>query len=179
MAIIRQGRKSDVKEITRLLNEYLSYGLATYEDVEKSVTKNEMHVVEISGKVVGVITIKQVEDLDDFLMYHDDVIKKIPKGKYYTVSHLALEEEYRGGLLAFRMCKEVLVKYEDKSILLIGWMQPDGWHAEKLADYFGFKTVCVKESFWYEDSIKNNYGCPHCDIGCKCSVKISLFKNNL
>jgi GNAT superfamily N-acetyltransferase len=171
--------KENVNSVTKLLNSYLSFGLATEENVEKYAGYELALVCMENDAVLGFTLAYKMKNINEELLGHQDLIHMFKdKKNLYILKQIVVDESYRKRGIGDLLLKTLLERLKEKAIITIGWEKPEGCDSKGILIKNGFKEIARKEKFWYEDSIKEKYGCPYCsEEYCKCAG-ILFYKSN-
>ncbi|WP_044640071.1 GNAT family N-acetyltransferase [Risungbinella massiliensis] len=173
--IFRILSKKDITDSVILLNQYLSFGLAKKESLERHIGNNSALVCEVDGKVVGFALALQIEKIEEELLNHHDMISKLPFDKELSIfKQIVVDKGYRNKGIADKLVKSIISRLQNRRIFALAWKKPVDYCIERILVNNGFKEIMIKEFFWYEDSLLNNYGCPYCGGACKCPAVLFL-----
>lgn len=169
----------DVPQVVNLLNNTVSFGLATEENTSRLVSSKWSLIAKCDDKVVGHISGHKIDSLTSEMLYHSDLVDTIADLTFskplVLLNHLTVNADYRMLGIASNLTETLLALLGvDYSYIVLGWVKPHGWEAEKIALKHGFEIIAIKELFWYEDSSQGHYSCPYCGSTCKCSAKIAI-----
>jgi N-acetylglutamate synthase-like GNAT family acetyltransferase len=148
--MIREMRVSDINQVFKLLQSYILFGEATVEYASSLV--KQLSLVAFEGElVVGFITLKEKAE----------------------VSHLCVQEQFRGRGISRLLLESILHKTDARRLIANGWITPHGWEAERVFKALGF----IEESrgnLWASECNSKDF-CPHYSGICNCnSVLVSL-----
>jgi GNAT superfamily N-acetyltransferase len=151
--VLTQPTVTDIKEITNMLNIYVSFGLSSEHLVANLIENHKVIISVIDKKIVAVLTL---------FIHHN----------YTEFQNLVTLPEHRGkGIASKLLSLAVLESNELYPIKGIGWVQPAGWDAENIILKLGFKIVKEDKDFWKFICDKHPL-CPHRTNKCNCSCKM-------
>lgn len=134
--------------LIRLLNETVSFGLATTESISKRAYLLEYDEDELVGCLGYMFSIDGNPVIDQ----------------------VAVKESHRKRGIASKLLSQFCQQYIDFDITIIGWKSPGGWSLENIAKKHDFKIVDEIEFYWHSDDSH----CPHCGTPCECSAVIAV-----
>jgi N-acetylglutamate synthase-like GNAT family acetyltransferase len=150
---LTQATPSDIKEITEILNVYVSFGLSNEDIITDLIENHKVIISIIDNKIVGVLTL---------FIHHN----------YTEFQNIVTLPEYRGkGIASKLLSLAVLESNELYPIKGIGWVQPNGWDAENIILKQGFEIVKEDKEYWKIVCDKHPL-CPHRTNKCNCSCKM-------
>jgi hypothetical protein len=139
-------------DVVKLLNDYLSFGLATVPYIESLLVSGEIYLAVRDDKLLGAVTL--VRELDSML-----------------VKHLVVDIAHRGGRIALRLVDHLLAEIPPSlDVRADGWVKPTGWQAEKIALKYGFSIISEDPDYWKKDCTSTSF-CPYFTGVCNCSHK--------
>lgn len=161
---VTKANVGQVKEITKLLNDYVSFGLAKEKEVLKKIEDENVFVVVFEKKVIGVLVVcKEIKE--DYMNILNSTFKNLFK-PIIELSLLAVKKEYRKKGIGSLLVSYVLDFYIGFHFFVIGWETPYGWEAKNIIEKNNFIFVEKIYGFWNEVE----YSCPHCEKNCNCNA---------
>lgn len=92
------------------------------------------------------------------------------------IGSIAVMKDYGKRGIGTALIKECLIRLSSKGArfaMMTAWKGKNGVHIGSLAEKNEFTKRFEIENFWKEDSIKNNYFCPECNLPpCHCTAAI-------
>lgn len=172
---IRDAKESDVKVLNEMLNEFLSFGLSTEDNVLKDIQnlKTIFKVLILNENIIGLISATNVHSEDilslNELGYTDVAIKfiqdKIKNKEILSFNHAVILPEYRNNKCLKSLIKSCMDK--DSIFCAISWVRDKSLidSVQKSREHY-----LVIEKYWAD--LKLN--CDICSKFCECSVIIQL-----
>ena len=181
---IRRLQIKDVDKVCEILNNSLSFGLASTNDLLKKLNSPYNLCLLERGEVVGYISGELITDIEHTFLYHSDILDRVmpifEKDKSIIISQIVVNEGMRGKGRGEMLLKAFMSQFCSFNFFAVGWIKQSSqkWDAKTIFFKSGFNLLMDKEEYWFDDSILNGYGCPHCQTGCQCAATIVVKCNN-
>lgn len=175
---IRGLNRNDVPSIIALADKELG------RDYLKECTlldeQNIAICAEIKGKIIGFCTGRIISANEALKNFGNIGKAKIPEIEHVKdiglIGSIAINKDYGKRGIGTALIKECLICLNSKGArfaMMTAWKSKDGIHIGSIAEKNGFTKRFEIENFWKEESLKDNYSCPECNLPpCHCTAAI-------
>ncbi|MFA6402399.1 MAG: GNAT family N-acetyltransferase [Salinivirgaceae bacterium] len=173
-------RKSDCGSIKNIADECFGSNYLTVSQIAKTL--------ELPGVFLKVVHQKQILGFC-FALWNKEVAELNNRNLNYTIDNAALpygiiktiaikpnfQQLGFGTSLILAAIEKMKTLYGATVFFYLAWTESKSFNFTVKLKKFGFKNVEIIPNYWYDESIKLNYGCIRCgNPPCNCSL--TLFK---
>ncbi|HNW97174.1 MAG TPA: GNAT family N-acetyltransferase [Bacteroidales bacterium] len=179
--MITELKEEEIALVLQMSDKFVGKNFQTYESIKDYILNPQkvIRIYKINNEIVGFVKgeiLKKSEFKKSLLKVDKPFEKKVTDDGYMGYAEtICVKEEYRHTHIAHDMADElirVMKKIENIDVICTTvWKSGDIANAKNLVETIGFKLITEIKNYWYNDSIKKKYMCPHCgNPPCKCSM---------